>query len=225
MDSIINNRRLEQKDLINNPAPRLPLCICVDTSYTMLINSRIKQVNEGIRKFISDIHNDYYAIDMVELCIISFGGDKARIEQEFKTVDYIHFNDMKANGRTPIGSAVMLALDAIEKRKENYDSHGITSYKPWIVIISDGAATDDFTMASSRLLALQRSNRVKVTCIGIGDEDNALAHFEINKKVSQLRDFQLNKVFSWLSKSMTLTSQQSNVESYEAPSFDATNEV
>ncbi len=225
MSTIIEKRRLEQKDLINNPAPRLPLCLCVDTSYTMLLNSRIKQVNDGIRKFIKDIHDDFYAVDMVELCIISFGGHQAHIQQEFSTVNSIQYSDLKADGQTPIGSAVMLALDTIEKRKALYDAHGITAYKPWIIIISDGAATDDFSQASKRLLALQRSNKIKVTCVGIGDENNDLANFEMNKKVSQLKDFQLGRVFSWLSKSMSLTSEQSHVESYEAPAFDASSEV
>lgn len=211
--SKLEQLRLASADLAQNPAPRLAVCICVDASYSMRKDSRIKQVNQGIRRFIQEIEADPYAVDSIELCIISFGADSARILHSFAPVTKIDFQDIIASGQTPMGQAVTFALDELQSRKNAYDNYGITTYKPWLILLSDGESSDDIRHAKKRALQLQQENLLKVLCIGLGSESNNLADFHPDGRVIQLKDFALDHFFAWLSKSMSMQSK-------ESPNFD-----
>lgn len=211
---VLENLLLENEDLVSNAATRLPICICVDASYSMRTGRRMQQANEGIRHFIKEINEDTYAADSVELCIISFGGSEAKVEQKFCLARKVDYRDIVASGTTPLGQAVILALDKIEERKKRYEDHGITTYKPWLILIGDGEATDVYQKAADRLLSLQKKNQIKVLCIGIGEDANNLANFKLGGEVVNLKDFALEDFFSWLSKSMSKQSR-------EQPSLEA----
>ena len=216
--------------LVQNPSTRLPICICVDASYSMNFGSRMAQVNEGIRSFILEIKNNIYAVDAVELCIVSFGSN-ARVERGFelttakdrKTGVEYQYRDIVADGSTTMGQAVGLALAQIRERERMYQNCGITTYKPWLILISDGKATDSIREATASVLDLQRSGRLKVLCIGVGEEANDLSKFTMTGDVIQLKDFALKEFFSWLSKSMSRQSRQMPETDFEIPELDALN--
>ena len=215
--TILEEMRLKNEDLVSNASTRLPVCICVDASYSMRFEQRMQQANAGIRRFIKEISENNYAADSVELCIISFGGNEARVEQDFQLASKIVFQDIQPSGKTPLGAAVMTALDKIESRQKLYEDHGITRYKPWLIIIGDGAASDDIRRAVSRILLLQSERSIKVLCIGLGEEDNNLAEFKLDGTVIQLENFALENFFSWLSKSMDKQSKQTPSADAEIP--------
>ena len=50
--------RLRSEELARNPSTRVPIVLCVDTSYSMSIDGRIGQVNDGIRRFLADMAAD-----------------------------------------------------------------------------------------------------------------------------------------------------------------------
>lgn len=215
--SEIEELLLSEQDLVRNAANRLPVCICVDASLSMMDECRMAQANEGIRGFIESIKEDYAAVDSVEMCVISFGGDCAKIEVPFSVTHGIVFQDIRAHGQTPMGHAVMYAIDQIRERQALYSDYGITTYKPWLILISDGEATDDITAASSELLRMQEEGKLKVLCIGLGDKANSLEKFHFHGEVTQLQDFQLTHFFSWLSRSMSKLSMESPYEDLEIP--------
>ena len=45
---------------------------------------------------------------------------------------------LTANGNTPMGEGVRLALDLLDKRKQEYKDKGVDYYQPWLVLMSDG---------------------------------------------------------------------------------------
>lgn len=215
MRTIIEETRLQYEDITNNASTRIPICICVDASYSMMIDRRMEQVNKGIRSFICDIRNNIYAVDSVELCVISFGSE-VKVEREFSTEmatgseneRKTTFIDITPQGKTPLGKAVLTAIEKIEERQKMYNTRGVTTYKPWLILISDGKATDNVSEAAYQTISLQRAGRIKVLCVGIGDEANDLAQFKLDGEVIQLKDFALTDFFSWLSKSMSKQSRQ-----------------
>ena len=199
--------RLETKDIANNTATRLPLILCIDASYSMLINKRIKNINDGIRTLLMDLKEDVYAVDSVELCIVSFGGREAKTEVAFNTVNRIQFEDIPASGETPLGQAVTFALDRLEERLDTYGDLGIEHYKPWLVIISDGEATDQYQKAAERTKALEEADKLKVFPICLGDHKTSLADFSIYRKIYSLDEFKVRDFFAWLSQSMSAQSK------------------
>lgn len=213
--------RLAEEDLVQNATARLPICVCIDTSYSMLRDQRMQQANEGIREFIKAIAEDPCAVDAVEMCIISFGNESAQVVVPFQPVDKINFKDLVPAGKTPLGQATLFAINELNTRNAQYDSYGISKYKPWLILISDGEATDDIALASQTLLKLQRDRDISVLCVGLGDEPNSLAELHMNAEVIHLEKFQLGAFFRWMSTSAARISKQSpqDPNMYDVRSF------
>ena len=115
---------VQMNDLIENTANRVPICIVVDTSLSMAFDKRMENVNKGIREFIDNSADDEYAVDSLDLCIIDFEGDGAKVEYPFTNVRKMkeQFSPLRANGQTPLGKAVELALHEIAGVMARYTS-------------------------------------------------------------------------------------------------------
>lgn len=190
-------------DLLNNSSDRVVVCICIDASFSMVENDRIKHVNNGVRRFIHDSIEDLYARDSIDLCLIRFGGYEPQIIQPFDNVKKVQFSDIRPEGGTPMGAAVELALDEIERRLEQFDMFGRTHFKPWLIIMSDGKATDDIRRASARTRTLLERRAIKVRCIDLseGKESTELEAFTLDGEVGTIQSFEIEDFFSMLSRS------------------------
>lgn len=72
-----------------------------------------------------------------------------------------------------MGAAITKALDMVEERKREYRANGISYYRPWIFLITDGAPTDEWQAAANKVF---RGKKIKVCflfhrCSGGGYED------------------------------------------------------
>lgn len=207
IDEKLNEMRLKEHDLVENTANRVPICIVVDTSYSMVRENRIKHVNNGLKQFIEAGADDDYASDSLDICIITFGRGKGKVVQEFANISSIRFEPLKASGNSPLGSAVNLAIKTIEQRLEQYLRHGITSFKPWLIIMSDGEGdpTDakNLEKATEETRKLVRERRIKVMCIDMNraEKNNDLRKFSIDGTTSAINALQIEDFFYMLSRS------------------------
>lgn len=124
---------LRLEDLVNNPIARVPVCLCLDTSGSMsssrgFLSSLFRQdadstpideLNEGVRLFYDAIRNDDIAVYSAEIAIVTFGGIAAVIEDFANVERQSSIPTFSANGGTPMGEAVNLALDCLEKESRN----------------------------------------------------------------------------------------------------------
>ena len=134
---------LNLEDLVeftDNPEPRCACVLLLDTSGSMY-GSPIRALNEGIRAFKEELENDSLASLRVETAIVSFDSS-VQLVQDFATVDALATPELDASGVTSTASAVNQAIDMVEERKKTYRDAGIQYYRPWIVLITDGASTD-----------------------------------------------------------------------------------
>lgn len=202
VDYMEEERNLSE-DLLNNSSDRVVVCVCIDASFSMAENDRIKHVNKGVRKFIDDCVEDMYARDSIDLCLIRFGGAVPEIIQPFENVKRVQFRDIKPDGGTPLGAAVEMALDEIERRLDQFDMFGRTHFKPWLIIMSDGKATDDIKRASVRIKGMLERRTLKVKCIDMseGKETTDLAAFTLDGDVGTINSFEIEDFFSMLSRS------------------------
>lgn len=128
---------LRVEDLVNNPTPRVPICLCLDTSGSMS-GEPIDELNEGVRTFYEAIREDEIAMYAAEICIVSFNSTAEKIV-DFANIDRQETPILNAYGNTAMGEGVNLALDLLEQRKQEYKDKGVDYFQPWLVLMSDGA--------------------------------------------------------------------------------------
>jgi glycosyltransferase, group 2 family len=198
-------------DLINNPLPRCATILALDVSGSM-DGDPIKQLKAGALKFIRTVKEDDIASASLELAIVLFGGDNAKLLVPFTNLsdDNVNWHEIISNidadGSTPMGEAVELSLNLLEKRKEEYKNNGVSYYQPWFVMITDGEPTDsEWEKAARRLYNAEQNKRVFPMVVGTEDAD----FYNLEKFVSepiQLEGLKFQEFFSWLSASMSRVS-------------------
>ncbi len=192
--------------LLDNPEPRCPVVLLLDASYSMT-GAPINQLNEGVHALYAALRDDDLASVRVDLSVVTFG-QNVSVVQDFATVSESKAPVLAVNGMTPMGAAITTALRNIENRKQEYRDAGISYYRPWLFVITDGEPTDNVTEASSMLQNAISSK--KVIFFGIGVEN---ANIEKLRQISgsQERVFKLNglnfkELFQWVSSSLSSVS-------------------
>ena len=232
-----NNLLLRLEDLVSNPTPRVPICLCLDTSGSMgavtgdctptgetvfedgkewtLVTggtSRISELQKGIELFYEAIREDEVAVYSAEICIVEFNNsancvlDFANIERQGE------IPELQARGNTAMGEGVNLALDLLEKRKEEYKDKGVDYYQPWLVLMTDGEANgseSELQRAIERTTQMVNGKKLTIFPIGIGEEAGmeTLQKFSPNRSPLKLQGLKFAEFFAWLSKSVSKTSQ------------------
>lgn len=198
-------------DLASNPSPRVPICLCLDTSGSME-GDRINELIKGVERFYNSIKADDVAVNSAEVCIVTFG-EKVKCVAEFSTVDFVtEIPAFEVRGQTPLGEAVNLALDKLEKRKKEYQNNGVDYFQPWLVIMTDGFPTGkeaEFNRAAERIKKMTSEKKLTIFPLGVGKEAdlNALNKLSPNRPALKLKGLNFNDFFEWLSQSVCRVSQ------------------
>lgn len=207
-----SNMLLRMKDLVNNPTARVPVCLCLDVSGSMF-GDPISELNRGVRLFYEAIKNDEVAMYSAEICVVTFGGYAAECLEDFASLE-LQPNPpiLRAEGITPMGEAVNLALDLLEERKKEYQDKGVDYYQPWLVLMTDGepnGSDEELSRAIKRTVDLVTSRKLTVFPIGIGTtaDMGILEKFSPDRVPLKLKGLKFQEFFSWLSKSVSKTSQ------------------
>jgi|SRR5690606_1270396 len=210
------NLELFDQDLIDNPSARVPVCLVLDTSGSMS-GDKIDELNRGVQLFFNEVREDEMASLSAEISIITFGGTVQQVV-EFANIENQTVPNLTPTGRTPMGEAVNLALDVLEARKKTYASLGVDYYQPWLVLMTDGAPTDDITSAARRTSELIQNNKLTIFPIGIGAEAHmpTLQQFSPKLPPVKLKGLNFNEFFLWLSQSITMKSQSTPGEDVKA---------
>lgn len=206
-----NNLLLRLEDLVNNPTARVPVCLCLDTSGSMY-GDAIDELNEGVKLFYDAIKEDETALYAAEVSIITFGGEVKCIEDFANVERQTNIPELYANGGTPMGEAVNLALDLLEKRKTEYKDKGVDYYQPWLVLMTDGqpnGSNIELKEAIRNTNELVNNRKLTVFPIAIGDyaDIDVLKSFSPKRQPLKLKGLMFREFFQWLSKSVSTTSQ------------------
>ncbi len=157
---------------------KLPICLILDTSGSMAGTEqsgrgavvKIDEVNRNMINLLETIRNDANARLITDICIIQCGGNAPTVVCGYTSVDKLRFLPLKANGRTPLGTSVDLALDLLQKRRQYYRDNSVEHYKPIMLIMSDGMPTDEYVDPARRCCDFVVNEGLKVLPIGIGGD-------------------------------------------------------
>ncbi len=188
-----------------NPEPRCPCVLLLDTSGSMG-GQPIDQLNEGVRTFKQELMTDPLATKRVEVAIVTFG--PVTVEADFHTVPNFHPRELDTTGDTPMGAAINMGIEMVSRRKKEYKEHGIAYYKPWIILITDGAPTDEWSRAAMNVKEGEQSKKFAFFAIGVEG-----ANMDILKQISvraplKLKGLMFREFFMWLSASMKMVSSK-----------------
>jgi uncharacterized protein YegL len=200
--------------LVDNTSQRLPCVLVLDGSASMADKGAetdaIRELNAGLKVLEEELKGDDVASQRVQVLVIRLGDDD-RVEIVLDWTDAMDFSapTIKANGRTPLGAAMRLALQKIEDQKAEYRAHGISYNRPWVFLITDGYPTDtDWKEAATECREAEESNRVAIFAVGTDGADfDALGNFSVRKPV-RLQGLKFKELFVWLSRSASSVSRE-----------------
>jgi uncharacterized protein YegL len=143
---------------------------------------------------------DSMSLKRIELSVVSFG--PVTVQTEFQTADLFIPPTLKADGMTPMGQAIEKGIELIQQRKEKYRENGISYYRPWMFLITDGAPTDHWQNAANLIKDAESNKSLMFFAVGVHG-----ANMEILKQISvrdplKLDGLRFGDLFSWLSNSL-----------------------
>jgi uncharacterized protein YegL len=162
-------------------------------------------LNAGIRAFKEELMADSLAAKRVEVAIVTFG--PVRLEQDFVTADAFLPSELAVTGDTPMGAAIVEALEQLERRKALYKQHGVPYNRPWVFLITDGAPTDSIHFASQLVKEGVETKKFAFFAVGVeGADMETLAKISPRKPI-KLQGLKFRELFQWLSSSLGTASR------------------
>lgn len=194
----------DASEFVDNPEPRCPCVLLLDTSASMS-GAPIDELNAGLQSYESELTADGLAAKRVEVAVVTFG--PVEIASDFATAMNFTAPRLEVRGATPMGEAISTAIDLVDRRKEVYRSQGVSYYRPWIFLITDGEPTDEWREAAARVKAGEEAKAFMFFAVGIdGANMGRLAEISVRKPL-KLKGLEFTNLFSWLSNSMSSVSR------------------
>jgi uncharacterized protein YegL len=192
--------------LADNPEPRCPCVLVLDTSGSM-DGAPIEQLNNGVQLLVSELAADGLASKRVDLAIVAFG-DSVQIAADFTSPSACTPPHFAAGGPTPMGEAVVRACEMLEARKEDYRRAGLQYYRPWIFLITDGEPTDlnskHWDTAVRMVREGEAAKRLLFFGVAVRDANQKMLNVLCppNRPSMKLEGLHFPELFRWLSSSL-----------------------
>ena len=158
-------------EFVDNPEPRCPCVILVDTSLSMNRGKALDALDDQFRLFKKILEEDYLASLRVEVSVVSFG-DGANVVRDFAIMDDFAAPTLRADGfSSRMGEGIRATLDHIENRRGKYRAGGIAHHKPVALMITDGDETGEAREGLELVKRAKREGRITFWAAGVPGAD------------------------------------------------------
>ena len=200
-------------------------CCCVlvlDTSGSM-DGEPIQELNEGLVTFQKDVMKDATALDRLEVMIVAFNSSVELVVNP-SLVNNFTMPVLQASGTTRLVDGVRAGITNIRDRKQFYRNTGQPYYRPWIILITDGApdSGQDVLGLAREIKEGMDKKDFHFVAIGVDKADMAMLASITHPTVPplKLQGVNFSQFFRWLSQSMSAISS-SNGGAVNLPRTDS----
>jgi uncharacterized protein YegL len=116
---------------------KCPVVFVIDRSGSMS-GKPIDECNKGLSIFESEVPKDATCKARLDIAVVSFGSDTV-IERDFGLIEQTPMPQLRISGSTKMVDALNVGIDMLEKRKMWYRETGQNFYRPYLILITDGA--------------------------------------------------------------------------------------
>lgn len=203
-------------ELAENPEPRCPCLLLLDTSGSMN-GEPIQELNGALHLFRSELMADSMTAKRVEVAVVTFG--PVELVTDFTAAHNFQPPLLKANGDTPIGRAVEVGLEILKQRKVRLRENGIDLYRPWIFLITDGEPTDEWRHLRGLIQQGEEHKSFLFFALGVNN-----AKMDVLKQIAvrepmRLSGVQFRPLFRWLSDSLKAVSHSNPGDKVSLPDY------
>ena len=189
----------------------------------MSVDGKIKSLNLAVRDMLDSLTDQTGERAEIQIAIITFGR-QVKVHQAFAPVNEVQWQDMQADGSTPLGETLTLVTELLESR-EQIPSR---AYRPTLVLVSDGQPKDAWEAALERLNNSERGKKAMRFAMGIGDDaDMFMLQQFLNDPETHVfaahEARQIQQFFRWVTMSVTQRLHSTNpdkIENLPQPSLD-----
>lgn len=191
-------------EFADNPEPRCPCLLLLDVSGSMQ-GQPIAELNAGLTTFKDELAADALAMKRVEVGIVTFG--PVQVALPFQGAASFYPPHLAAQGDTPMGAAIKQGLEMVRQRKNEYRNNGISYYRPWVFLITDGGPTDEWASAAAAVREGEASKAFAFFAIGVqGANMETLQQISVREPLL-LDGLRFRDLFRWLSSSLRSVSR------------------
>lgn len=195
--------------------PRLPLVFLVDISGSMQSSIKKKPIQQ-INCFLDNIPTllSGFLYNSVDFAVVEFG-DNAKIVREFAPIATFTGIRLEANGMTAMGEGICISYEMLDSLIRHYLECGQTYYRPIILMLTDGGATDDIDQAKEIIAA--NCKKTSFWAAGIdGCNQEQLSELTKNSLFVDINEIGLNEFLCWFFSELVggYFKERRNIEGY-----------
>ena len=208
----------------DNPQPRCPVVLLLDCS-TSMVGAPITELENAVGQFYREMGADPIASMSVEIGVITFGDGVRKLRAFEAVADTVAkpLPRLISSGNTPMGAAIQFGLDEVNQRRKFYKQQGLSAYKPWIVLLTDGQPNDAWHNPAMQARSMADRGQLTFIGVGIGADVDMVTLSQIvppDPGAHRLAGLKFQNFFRWLSDSLRVVSTGSTVKQHSMPNPD-----